>query len=47
LGENGRGSVCWVKRVCEKGQNELLEKGTLGFSTGGGWRVKGVSIGMR
>jgi hypothetical protein len=34
------------KRVGEKGQNKLLERGEMGFSTGEG-RVKGVRVGMR
>jgi hypothetical protein len=33
--------------VGERGQNELLEKWAMGFSTGEGWRVKGERIGMR
>jgi hypothetical protein len=33
--------------VCESEQNELLERGAMGFSTGEGWRVKGVIVGMR
>jgi hypothetical protein len=33
--------------VGEKRQNELLERGAMGFSTGEGWRVKGVTVGMR
>jgi hypothetical protein len=37
----------WGMRVDKKGQNELLEKGTMGFSTGEGGRVKGVRVGMR
>jgi hypothetical protein len=35
------------KRVGEKGQNELLERRAMGFSTGEGWGVKRVRVGMR
>jgi hypothetical protein len=42
--EEGEG---WGKRVGEKGQNELLERGAMGFSTEEGWRVKGVRVGMK
>jgi hypothetical protein len=37
----------WGKKVCERGQNELLNRGAMGFSTGEGWKVKRVRIGMR
>jgi hypothetical protein len=37
----------WGKRVGEKGQNELLDRGGMGFSTGEGWRVKRVRVGIR
>jgi hypothetical protein len=37
----------WGKRFGERGQKELLERGAMGFSTGKGWRVKGVRVGMR
>jgi hypothetical protein len=37
----------WGKRVGEKGQNELLERGAMDFSTVEGGRVKGVRVGMR
>jgi hypothetical protein len=43
MGGEGEG---WGKRVGEKGQNELL-KGAMVFSTGEGWRVIGVRVGMR
>jgi hypothetical protein len=33
--------------VGERGQNELLYRGVMGFSTGEAWRVKGVRVGMR
>jgi hypothetical protein len=33
--------------VGEKGQNELLERRAMDFSTGKGGRVKGVRVGMR
>jgi hypothetical protein len=57
--EGGRGSLVtgsgkmggegedWGKRFGERGQKELLERGAMGFSTGEGWRVKGVRVGMR
>jgi hypothetical protein len=35
------------KRVGERGKNELLERGAMGFSTREGWRVKGVRVEMR
>jgi hypothetical protein len=35
------------KRVGEREQNKLLERGAMGFSTREGWRVKGVRIEMR
>jgi hypothetical protein len=37
----------WRKRVDEKGQNELLERGAMDFSTEEGGRVKGMRIGVR
>jgi hypothetical protein len=30
-----------------RGQNKLLDKGAMGFSTVEGWRVKGLKVGMR
>jgi hypothetical protein len=30
--------------VGQRGQNELLERGAMGYSTGEGWRVKGVRV---
>jgi hypothetical protein len=39
--------VGWGKRVGEKRQNELLERGAMGFSTGERGRVKGVRVEMR
>jgi hypothetical protein len=33
--------------VGEKGQNELLGRGAMDFSTGGEERVKGMRVGMR
>jgi hypothetical protein len=39
--------VGWGKRVGERGQNDLLDKGAMSFSTGEGWRVKGLRVGMR
>jgi hypothetical protein len=38
MGEEGEG---WGKRVGEKGQNELLRRRAMDFSTGEGGRVKG------
>jgi hypothetical protein len=35
------------KRVGEKGQNELLGRGAMDFSTGEGGRVKGMRVEMR
>jgi hypothetical protein len=35
------------QRLVEKGQNELLRRGTIYFSTGEGGRVKGLRVGMR
>jgi hypothetical protein len=46
-GRMGGESEFWWKRVCERGQNVLLERGAMGFSTREGWRVKMVSVGMR
>jgi hypothetical protein len=37
----------WGKRVGEKGQNMLLKRGAMDFSTQEGGRVKTVRIGMR
>jgi hypothetical protein len=37
----------WRKRVGERGKNELLGKGAMGFSTRERRRVKGVRVGMR
>jgi hypothetical protein len=57
--EGGRGSLVtdwgrvegdgdnWGKRVGEEVQNELLERGAMGFRTGEGGRVKGMRVGMR
>jgi hypothetical protein len=36
-----------VKRVGERGQKELLDRGAMGFSTGVEWRAKGMRVGMR
>jgi hypothetical protein len=44
MGLKGEG---WGKRVGEKGQNELLQRGAMAFRTGEGGRVKGVRVGMR
>jgi hypothetical protein len=44
MGGEGEG---WGKIVCERGQNKLWDRGTMGFSTGEGWRMKGVRVGMR
>jgi hypothetical protein len=44
MGREGEG---WQKRVGERGQNKLWDRGAMGFSTGVGWRVKGVREGMR
>jgi hypothetical protein len=44
MGGEGEG---WGKRVGEKGQNELLGKRAMDFSTGEGGRVKGIRIRMR
>jgi hypothetical protein len=44
MGGEGEG---WGKRMGERGQKELLERGAMGFSTREGWRVKGVRVGMR
>jgi hypothetical protein len=41
LEENGRRRRGLGKRVGEKGQNELLERGAMGFSIGEEGRVKG------
>jgi hypothetical protein len=38
MGGEGEG---WEKRVSEKGQNELLERGAMGFGTGDAQRVRG------
>jgi hypothetical protein len=37
----------WVKRVDEKGQNELLGREAMDFSTKEGGKVKGVRVGIR
>jgi hypothetical protein len=37
----------WGKRVDGKGQNELLEREAMGFSSREGGRVEGVRVGMR
>jgi hypothetical protein len=44
MGEEDEG---WGRRVGEREQNKLLEGGAMGSSTGEGWRVKGVRVGMR
>jgi hypothetical protein len=44
--EGGDSEGCG-KRVGERGQNELLERGAMGFSTGEGGRVKGMRVGLR
>jgi hypothetical protein len=44
MGGEGEG---WGKSVGEKGQNKLLERGAMGFSTGEGGRVKEVIVRMR
>jgi hypothetical protein len=44
MGGEGEG---WGKRVDESRQNELFDRGAMGFSTGEVWRVKGVRVGMR
>jgi hypothetical protein len=36
-----------LRRLGEKGQNELLGRGTMEFSTGEEGRVKGLRVGMR
>jgi hypothetical protein len=46
LGENGRGRYGLGERVGKKGQNKLLGRRAMDFSTGGG-RVKGGRGGMR
>jgi hypothetical protein len=43
MGGEGEG---WGKSVGERGQNVLLDRGAMGFSTGERWRVKGVRVGM-
>jgi hypothetical protein len=43
----GGESEGWEKRVGENGQNELLGRGAMDFSTEEGGRVKGVREGMR
>jgi hypothetical protein len=47
LGENGRGSSGLSERVGLKGQNELLGRVAMDFSTGEGGRMMGVRVGMR
>jgi hypothetical protein len=42
----GGKSEGWGKRMGKRGQNKLLDRGTMGFSTGEVWRVKRVRIGM-
>jgi hypothetical protein len=37
MGGEGEG---WRKRVDEKGQNEFLERGAMGFNSGDGGRVE-------
>jgi hypothetical protein len=37
-GRMGGDGEDWGKRVSEKGQNKLLERGEMGFSTGEGGR---------
>jgi hypothetical protein len=37
----------WGKRGAERGQNKLWDRGAMDFSTGDGWRVKGVRVGIR
>jgi hypothetical protein len=44
MGGEGEG---WGKKVCEKGQNKLLGRGVMDFSTGEGGRVKRIKVGMR
>jgi hypothetical protein len=44
IGGEGEG---WGNRVGEKGQNELLGRGAMDFSTGEGGRVKRMRMGMR
>jgi hypothetical protein len=46
-GRIGGEGVGWRNRVGEQEQNELLKRGAMGFSTGEGWRVKRVRVGMR
>jgi hypothetical protein len=36
----------WGKTGGERGENELLERGAMGFSKEEGWRVKKVSSGV-
>jgi hypothetical protein len=43
MGEEGEG---WGKRVGKRGQNELLDRGAMGFSIGEEWRVKGMRARM-
>jgi hypothetical protein len=41
------GNVWTGGRLGERGQNKLLDRGAMGFSTGEGWREKGVRVRMR
>jgi hypothetical protein len=43
MGGEGEG---WGKSVGEKGQNKLLERGAMGFSTREGWRMNRVRVVM-
>jgi hypothetical protein len=37
----------WGKRVGKRGKNKLWDRGAMGFSTGEGWRVKGMRVEIR